>query len=40
MDSEFQGEEAVSPFEVVDSTQNPEELYQGSEVQHLLRSAL
>ena len=40
MHSEFQGEEAVSPFEVVDSTQNPEELYQGSEVQHVLRSAL
>lgn len=40
MDSEFQGGEAISPFEVVDSTQNPEELYQGSEIQHLLRSAL
>jgi RNA polymerase sigma-70 factor, ECF subfamily len=40
MDLEFHGEEAISPFEVVDSTQNPEELYQGSEVQHLLRSAL
>jgi RNA polymerase sigma-70 factor (ECF subfamily) len=40
MDLEFHGEEAISPFEVVDSTQNIEERYQGSEVQHLLRSAL
>lgn len=40
MDLEFQEEDAVSPFEIVDSGQNPEELYQGSEVQHLMRSAL
>ena len=40
MDLEIQGEETISPFEVVDSTQNLEEPYQGSEVQHLLRSAL
>lgn len=40
LDSELQGNEAVPRFEVVDSTQNPEERYQGSEVQHLLRSAL
>ena len=40
IDSEFQGEAAVSSFEVVDSTQDPEELYQRSEVQHLLRNAL
>jgi RNA polymerase sigma-70 factor, ECF subfamily len=40
MNAEFQGEEAMPPFEVVDSNQNPEELSLGSEVQHLLRSAL
>ena len=40
LDSELPGNEAVPRFEVVDSTQNPEERYQGSEVQHLLRSAL
>jgi RNA polymerase sigma-70 factor (ECF subfamily) len=40
MDSEFRGNEADAPFEVADSTRNPEECYQGSEVQRLLRSAL
>ncbi len=40
MDGQFHGEGAISPLEVVDSKQNAEELYQGSEVQHLLRSAL
>ena len=40
LDSELQGNEAVPRFAVVDSTQNPEERYQESKVQHLLRSAL
>ena len=40
MDLEFHGEEDIPPFEVADSSQNPEELYEGVEVQHLLRSAL
>jgi RNA polymerase sigma-70 factor (ECF subfamily) len=40
VDLNIYGEEASSPIEVVDSTHNLEERYQGSEVQYLLRSAL
>jgi RNA polymerase sigma-70 factor, ECF subfamily len=40
MDEDFQSEEHISPFEFADWSPNPEELYRGSELRDILRSAL